>query len=106
MYIWDFLFIYMLSQMQSLPNIAFIWSSDFEKTQIHHYFKKLFLRYGPAVRIKFPGQPTMVILKNPEDIKTILQVTMTNPYREPIGCIRKIRYKDDYYEKKGGLVAE
>ncbi|XP_050714507.1 probable cytochrome P450 49a1 isoform X2 [Eriocheir sinensis] len=46
------------------------------------------------------------MLQNPEDIKTILNATMINPYREPIGCIRKIRYDDDYYEKKCGLVAE
>lgn len=93
--------IYLLPHVPSFP-----WHPDFDKEKTHLYFKKLFLKYGPIVRVKFPGQPTLVMLNNPEDVHTIFQATMTNPYREPMGSVKKARYDDEYYEEKAGLVAE
>lgn len=83
-----------------------IFDKDFNKDKIHIYFKKLFQKYGPVVRVKFPGQPTMVIVHNPEDLQFILNATMHNPVRPPMESLKKVRYENDYYEKKSGLVSE
>ena len=58
------------------------------------------------VRVKFPGQPTMVMLHNPEHLQFILNATMQNPVRPPMESLKKVRYENDYYEKKSGLVSE
>uniref|UniRef100_A0A0P4WF68 Cytochrome P450 n=2 Tax=Scylla olivacea TaxID=85551 RepID=A0A0P4WF68_SCYOL len=83
-----------------------IFDKDFNKDKIHIYFKKLFQKYGSVVRVKFPGQPTMVMVHNPEDLLFILNATMHNPVRPPMESLKKARYENDYYEKKSGLVSE
>lgn len=94
------------TSVQFSPTPILIWSSDFDKDKTHLYFKKLFQKYGSVVRVKFPGQPTIVMLRNPEDIKTLLQVTMANPVRVPMESLKKVRYDDNYYDKKAGIVSE
>ncbi|KAG0721974.1 putative cytochrome P450 49a1 [Chionoecetes opilio] len=82
------------------------WSSDFDKDKTHIYFKKLFHKYGSVLRVKFPGQPTLVMLSQPEHVKTILQSSMDNPVRLPMESLKKARYQDAYYDKKAGVVGE
>ncbi|MPC40632.1 putative cytochrome P450 12a5, mitochondrial [Portunus trituberculatus] len=48
----------------------------------------------------------MVIVHNPEHLQFILNATMHNPVRPPMESLKKVRYENDYYEKKSGLVSE
>ncbi|XP_037804790.1 uncharacterized protein LOC119599104 [Penaeus monodon] len=86
--------------------LSVLSDKDFDKNNIHLYFKKLFKIYGPVVKLKFPGKPTMVILNDPEDMKWIYHCTKDSPVREGLQALKKARYLDEYFEKKGGIVVE
>ncbi|XP_063602998.1 cytochrome P450 302a1, mitochondrial-like isoform X2 [Penaeus indicus] len=95
---------------KALPIAGVLFSvlsdKDFDKNNIHLYFKKLFKIYGPIVKLKFPGKPTMVILSDPEDMKWIHHYTKDNPVRLGLEALHKARYLDEYFEKKGGITVE
>ncbi|ROT78541.1 hypothetical protein C7M84_002746 [Penaeus vannamei] len=95
---------------KTLPVVGVLFSmlsdKDFDKNNIHLYFKKLFKIYGPIVKLKFPGKPTTVILNDPEDMKWIHHCTKDNPVRGGLEALKKARYLDDYFEKKGGITVE
>lgn len=87
-----------------LPLVFFF--ADFDKECVYRYFMKLFKLYGPIVKVKFPGQPTMVLVNKPEDAEKVFQLTMNNPVRVTMEALRKGRYINPYYEKKAGIVTE
>ncbi|KAK3860669.1 hypothetical protein Pcinc_033294 [Petrolisthes cinctipes] len=88
----------------TLPDI--LTDKEFDKEKIHLYFMKLFKKYGPIVKIKAPGEPTTVLVLRPEDCREILQHTRENPVRTPMGCLKKARDSNPFYEKKAGIVTE
>ncbi|XP_069948756.1 probable cytochrome P450 49a1 isoform X4 [Cherax quadricarinatus] len=83
-----------------------ITSKGFDKENSYRYFMKLFQIYGPVVKVKFPGQSTMVLILKPEDAEKILQLTKDNPVRKSMEALKKARYINPYYEKKAGIVVE
>ncbi|XP_047494188.1 cytochrome P450 302a1, mitochondrial-like isoform X2 [Penaeus chinensis] len=94
---------------KALPIAGVLFSmlsdKDFDKNNIHVYFKKLFKTYGPIVKLQFPGKPTLVILNDPEDMKWVHHCTRDSPVRSGFDSLKKARYLDDYYEK-GGITIE
>lgn len=92
-------------RVNNLLNHNFLFS-EFDKEQLHLYFIKLFKKYGPLVKIKAPGEPATVLVLRPADCMEVLQHTMKNPVRTPMGSLRKARYDDPFYEKKAGVVTE
>ncbi|XP_042871051.1 probable cytochrome P450 301a1, mitochondrial isoform X2 [Penaeus japonicus] len=95
---------------KALPGVGILFSmisdKDFDKNKIHLYFKKLIKTYGPIVKLQIPGQLTMVLLSQPEDIKTVHQFAEGNPMRGGLQALKKARSLDEYYGGKGGIAAE
>lgn len=79
---------------------------DFDKTKIFAYFQKLFRLYGPIVKVDFPGQPTMIILQQPEDVRMAFHLTNKNPVRISMLALKKAKYSNPYFEKKAGIAVE
>nr|XP_045593554.1 probable cytochrome P450 49a1 [Procambarus clarkii]XP_045593561.1 probable cytochrome P450 49a1 [Procambarus clarkii] len=79
---------------------------DFDKENSFRYIMKLFKIHGPIVKVKYPGQPTAVLIKKPEDAEEILQLTKSNPVRISMESLKAARYVNPYFENKSGIVTE
>ncbi|XP_068233951.1 probable cytochrome P450 49a1 isoform X2 [Palaemon carinicauda] len=88
----------------SLP--AILSDKDFDKQNTYLYFQKLFRTYGPIVKVEFPGQSPLVLIQRPEDVKMLFELTGKNPVRGGMESVKKAKYNNPYFEKKGGIVVE
>ncbi|XP_064091593.1 probable cytochrome P450 49a1 [Macrobrachium nipponense] len=79
---------------------------DFDKQNIYRYFQKLFRTYGPVVKVEFPGNPPLVLIQRPEDVKAMYKLTEKSPARGGMLSLKKARYNNPYFQKKGGIVVE
>ncbi|XP_042236916.1 probable cytochrome P450 301a1, mitochondrial [Homarus americanus] len=77
-----------------------------DKESSYHYFLKLFKVHGPIVKVKYPGQPVLVLISRPEDAEKILKLTQDNPVRNEMEALKMARYINPFYEKKAGIVTE
>lgn len=87
-----------------LPSL--ITDKDFDKTKIYRYFQKLFKVYGPIVQVRFPLQSPMILIQQPEDVRKAHHLTRNNPVRGGMLALKKAKYNNPYFEKKGGIVVE
>ncbi|KAK7028080.1 hypothetical protein SK128_016351, partial [Halocaridina rubra] len=87
-----------------LPTL--LTDKDFNPEKIYVFFQKLFKVYGPIVKVDFPGQSPLILIKNPEDTKAAFRLTNKNPVRSGMMALKKAKYSNPYFEKKGGIVVE
>ena len=89
-------------------NFDTLYISDFEPSQVHVFWKNLFQKYGPIVKMTIPGMPVFVVSLNPDDLEVVMKSTMHNPVRDVFHSLKKIRTEEpnNFFNQKSGILVE
>ncbi|XP_076045202.1 putative cytochrome P450 49a1 [Oratosquilla oratoria] len=86
--------------------LSFVGHKDYDPDRLHLLWSALVRDHGSIFQLHLPGQPPTVVLSDADYVKTLLDVTRSNPIRPFPLSLRKLRHKDPYFEGKAGVGAE